>query len=96
MMTKKEIDFRMSRFAADVIQRFRDIDPDWSYITLDSRFDDGDGYPYVWLNLRELYSFHLKMLAENYHFAIFAHGLEVNGVITPTLHVLIRPKEQDK
>lgn len=91
MMTATEIDLRMSRFTADVIQRFRDVDPDWSYITLDSRFDDEDGYPYVWLNLRILSSYHLKMLAESYHFTIFAHSLKVNGVITPTLHVLILP-----
>lgn len=95
-MTKKEIDLRMSRFAADVIQSFRDVDPDWCFVTLVSRFDDEGQYPYVWLNLQQLYSEHLRMLAENYDFAIFANSDYVGHVNIPLLDVLIEPKEQDR
>lgn len=86
----------MSRFTADVIHHFRDIDPDWSYIEIGSRFDDEGDYPYVWLSVLNLYSIHLKMLNENYHIAIFARICVIRKVTTPVLDVLIEPKDQDK
>lgn len=93
-MTEKEIAKIKAQFAKKVVKDLVSVGPHFDFLFLHEWFDDDEGYPYLFIGLRSLYTAELEMLVSNYEVSVFSRSFEIDGITTPVISVLVEPKDR--
>lgn len=93
-MTEKEIAKIKAQFAKKVVKDLVSVGPHFDFLFLHEWFNDDEGYPYLFIGMRSLYTAELEMLVSKYEVSVFSRSIDVDGILTTVLSVLVEPKNR--